>query len=188
MAFRGRTKMARTRIHRSVVTRWRSVMLERTEPGRAHSGSGYRQDPTGTLPGVPQRSPEPCRHRSAAPSPRRTDPGARRQAVCDIARNLAVTRDTLNRIPVAQTSCSTSPEGRRREAGAFDKRPQLGPGKAGVDPAAEAAIGAGNYVLTADDRRVAQDAVGDELRVLDKVGSVADDARHQHFCGPAALP
>ena len=50
-----------------------------------------------------------------------------------------------------------------------------------MDPAAEAAIGAGNDVLTADDRGVAQDAVGDELRVFDKVGSMADDARHQHF-------
>ena len=127
MAFRGRTKMARTRIHRSVVTRWRSVMLERTEPGRAHSGSGYRQDPTGTLRGVPQRSPEPCRHRSAAPSPRRTDPGTRRHAVCDIARNIAGARQPGLGTRRRPRACSTSPEGRRREAGAFDKRPQLGP-------------------------------------------------------------
>ena len=63
----------------------------------------------------------------------------------------------------------------------FDKRAQLGPGKIGVDAAAEAAIRAGNNVLTADDRRVPQDAVGDELRVLDKVGSVAHDPRHQHL-------
>src|SRR6516162_1581992 len=75
------------------------------------------------------------------------------------------------------------PEGSRRKAGPFDKRAQLGPGKVGVDPAAEAAIRAGNDVLTADDCGVAQNAVGDERRVLDKVGSVADDARHQHFAG-----
>ena len=50
-----------------------------------------------------------------------------------------------------------------------------------MDPAAEAAIRAGNDVFAADDRRVPQNAVGDELRVFDKVGSVADDARHQHL-------
>jgi hypothetical protein len=33
-----------------------------------------------------------------------------------------------------------------------------------VDAAAETAIGAGDYVLTANDPRVAQNAVGDELR------------------------
>jgi hypothetical protein len=39
------------------------------------------------------------------------------------------------------------------------------------DPAAEAAIRAGNDVFAADNRRVPQNAVGDELRVFDKVGS-----------------
>ena len=38
--------------------------------------------------------------------------------------------------------------------------------------AAEAAIRASDEVLTAEDRGVAQNAVGDELRVFDKVGSV----------------
>ena len=73
------------------------------EPWRARPSFGYRQDPTGTLSGVPQRSPEPYRHRSAAPSPCRTDPGARRQAVCDIARG---TLDSLNRNPAMATSMS----------------------------------------------------------------------------------
>src|SRR5262249_26706238 len=54
----------------------RGTQTQRTEPGRARPGLGYRQNPTGTLQGVPQRSPEPCRYRGAAPSPRRTDPGA----------------------------------------------------------------------------------------------------------------
>jgi hypothetical protein len=40
-----------------------------------------------------------------------------------------------------------------------------------MDPAAEAAIRAGNDVLTADDRGVPKNAVSDELRVLDTVGS-----------------
>ena len=54
-------------------------------------------------------------------------------------------------------------------------------GEVGVDAAAEAAIGADDDVLAAADRGVAQDAVGDQLRVLDKVGGVADDTRHQHL-------
>ena len=60
------------------------------------------------------------------------------------------------------------PERARRKARPFDKRPQLGPGKVGVDPAA-AAIGVDNGVLTADDSGVPQNAVGDELWVLDKL-------------------
>ena len=44
-----------------------------------------------------------------------------------------------------------------------------------MDPAAEAAICAGNNVLTADDRRVPQNAVGD----------VADDAWPSASCLPA---
>ena len=36
-----------------------------------------------------------------------------------------------------------------------------------MDAAAKAAIGAGDDVLAADDLGIAQDAVGDELRVLD---------------------
>jgi hypothetical protein len=42
----------------------------------------------------------------------------------------------------------------------------LGPGKVGLDPAAEATIRASNDVFAANDRRVAQNAVGNELRVL----------------------
>src|SRR6516165_9875972 len=78
-------------------------------------------------------------------------------------------------------ACSTSPEGRRRKAGAFHKRAQLGPGKVGVNPAAEAAIRTGNNVLAAGNRSVAQDSVSDELRVFDEVGGMADDAWHQHL-------
>jgi hypothetical protein len=50
-----------------------------------------------------------------------------------------------------------------------------------VDPAAEAAIRAGNDVFAADDRRVAQDPVGNERWVFDKVGGMADDTWHQHL-------
>jgi hypothetical protein len=71
------------------------AQAQHIQPRRTHPGPGYREDSTGTLPGVPQRSPEPCRHRSAAPSSCRADAGARRQAICDIAGNLAVARDNL---------------------------------------------------------------------------------------------
>jgi hypothetical protein len=37
----------------------------------------------------------------------------------------------------------------------------------------------GDDILAAGDRGVPQNAVGDELGVFDKVGGVADDARHQ---------
>ena len=74
-----------------------------------------------------------------------------------------------------------SPELLRGEAGAFGEAAQFGPGEVGMDPAAEAAIGAGDDVLAADDLGIAQDAVGDELRVLDEVGGVADHTRHQHL-------
>ena len=50
-----------------------------------------------------------------------------------------------------------------------------------MDTAAEAAIRAGDDVLTADDFGVAHDAVGDHLRVFDDVGGMADDARDQHL-------
>ena len=83
---------------------------------------------------------------------------------------------------VAQVrSAELRPEGLRGEAGAFGEGAELGPGEVGVDAAAEAAIGTGNDVLAADDLGVAQDAVGDELRVLDEVGRMADDAGHQHL-------
>src|SRR5580692_12421701 len=66
----------------------------------------------------------------------------------------------------------------RGEAGAFGEAAQFGPGEVGMDPAAEAAIGDGDDVLAAADLGIAQDAVGDELRVLDEVGGVADHTRH----------
>jgi hypothetical protein len=42
-----------------------------------------------------------------------------------------------------------SPELLRGEAGAFGEAAQFGPGEVGMDPAAEAAIGAGDDVLAA---------------------------------------
>src|ERR1700719_3835674 len=73
-----------------------------------------------------------------------------------------------------------SPELLRGEAGAFGEAAQFGPGEVGMDPAAEAAIGAGDDILAADHLGIAQDAIGDEVRVVDEVGGVADHTRHQH--------
>jgi hypothetical protein len=67
-------------------------------PGRACSRPGHRQNPTGTIRGMSKRSPEPCRHGGTAPYPRGTDPGARRQTLCDTDRNGAGTRDSLTRV------------------------------------------------------------------------------------------
>ena len=72
------------------------TQTQRTKSRRARIGPGYRQDPTRTLHGVPKRSPEPRRHCGTAPYPCRTYRGARRQAVCDVARNRAGTRGSLN--------------------------------------------------------------------------------------------
>lgn len=52
-----------------------------------------------------------------------------------------------------------------------------------MNPAAEAAIGTRDDILATDDRGIAQDAVGDQGRVFDKVGGMADDTRHQHLAG-----
>ena len=48
-----------------------------------------------------------------------------------------------------------------------------------MDAATEAAIGAGDNVFAADDLRVAHDAVGDDLRMLDDIGGMTDDAGNQ---------
>jgi len=50
-----------------------------------------------------------------------------------------------------------------------------------VNPAAEAAIGAGDGVLAPYHPGEVEDAVGDDLRVLYDVGGVTDDARDQDF-------
>src|SRR6516165_1616361 len=76
---------------------------------------------------------------------------------------------------------STGPKRLRGEARAFGERSQLAPDEIGMDAAAEAAIGAGNDVFAAGDCGVTQDTVGDQLRVLDEVGGMADDAGHQHL-------
>src|SRR5271170_6723003 len=48
-----------------------------------------------------------------------------------------------------------------------------------MNPAAETAIGAGDDVLAPGDSGEIEDAVGDDLGMLDDVGGVADNARDQ---------
>src|SRR5258706_2519442 len=52
-----------------------------------------------------------------------------------------------------------------------------------MDATAEAAIGAGDDVVAADDFSEGDDAVGYEFRVLDEIGGVADDAGNEDFSG-----
>ena len=52
-----------------------------------------------------------------------------------------------------------------------------------MDATAETAIGTGGNVFQSGDRGVAQDTVGNQLRVLDQVGGVTDNRGHQHFVG-----
>ena len=46
---------------------------------------------------------------------------------------------------------------------------------------AEAAIGAGEHVFPPDDVGEADQPVGDQVRMLDHVGRVTDDARYQQL-------
>ena len=62
-----------------------------------------------------------------------------------------------------------------------------------MNPPAEAAIGAGDHVLATGDPGEIEDAVGDDLGMLDDIGGVADDARDQdlalgQFDVPPNLP
>ena len=48
-----------------------------------------------------------------------------------------------------------------------------------ANPVAEATVGAGNYVLRADQLREPEQALGDQFGVLDDVGCVPHHAGHQ---------
>src|SRR5688572_33321074 len=79
------------------------------------------------------------------------------------------------------------PQLRRGQAGAFGERLELLPDHLGMNlgPIAglgrEAAVGAGEDVLPADDPGIADQTLGDQLRVLDDVTSVRDDAGYQRL-------
>src|SRR5215469_10631779 len=65
-----------------------------------------------------------------------------------------------------------------REFRAGDERFELGPDELRMDPAAEAAIRAGNDVLASRNPGEIEDAVGNDLGMLDDVGGVADNTRN----------
>ena len=48
-------------------------------------------------------------------------------------------------------------------------------------PATDTAVRAGDHVLAADQLCIANDALGDELRVLDDVAGVTDDTGNQYL-------
>src|SRR5215469_1358286 len=70
-----------------------------------------------------------------------------------------------------------SPQDLRRTPRALGQRLELGPADRRVaDPRAESAIGAGEHIRAPDQPRIAHEALGDQIGMLDEVGAVADDA------------
>src|SRR5205823_208755 len=94
---------------------------------------------------------------------------------------------TIDRLYCTCTGCSTSsiPEALAGQFGAFGEGVELGPHHTRIDlgPVGrlrrEAAVGASQDVLAADELRVAANALRDELRMLDKVVAVGDHTRDQ---------
>src|SRR5499427_10950374 len=68
-----------------------------------------------------------------------------------------------------------SPELAGGEPCALNQRFELGPGDLRVNAAAEATVGRRDDPLLADEVGKPDDAVGDEIGMLDDVGGVADD-------------
>src|ERR1700684_4592533 len=87
----------------------------------------------------------------------------------------------------ARAPCKTSktawsaPKLLARERGALRQSFELGPGDHRMHAAAEPAIGRGDHALAADAFGEAQNALRHELRMLDHVRSVADDAGQNHL-------
>ena|SRR6516165_3429079 len=127
-----------------------------TESGRARSGSGYRQDTTRNF---TWRAPMTGRTMSASQCSAISAPHGSRSVTASCMRHRSEwskhARQPEAELASVHEHVQRGPERRRREASPFDNRPQLSPGKVDVDPAAEAAIRAGNDVLAADDRGIA---------------------------------
>src|SRR5262245_50997155 len=85
------------------------------------------------------------------------------------------------------------PELPRRAARPLGHAGELRPGDVGIDggladPRAEAAIGPGADVLAAAQPRVAADALGNQVRVLDEVGRGVEHARDEDLAGGQLHP
>src|SRR5947208_1536908 len=74
-----------------------------------------------------------------------------------------------------------SPEPLGGEPRALDQGAKLGPGDLRMHASAEAAVRPGDDIVAADCAGETHDPLGDQLRVLDQIGGVADDARQQYF-------
>src|SRR5262252_701389 len=73
-----------------------------------------------------------------------------------------------------------SPEDLRRAARAFGKRLEFGPADRRMsNPRAEPAIGAGEHIMAPDKPRIAHQALGDQIGMLDEIGAMPDDTRDQ---------
>jgi hypothetical protein len=74
---------------------------------------------------------------------------------------------------------SLVPDARRGQGSALDEGGKLRPAEFRVDAGAESAVGARDDILRAEAVAIADDALGDQLGMLDVVGRVSDDAGNE---------
>src|SRR5438046_1059948 len=67
------------------------------------------------------------------------------------------------------------------EGGAFGEDLELRPAELRVEAAPEAAVGPGDDVFAPDEAGVVDQPVGDELRVLEGISRMTDDAGHENL-------
>src|SRR5207247_3193659 len=92
-------------------------------------------------------------------------------------RALAASRSFLRAaLPFARLG-APRPESPARQTRALGERLEFRPGDLGAShPGAQAAVGSAHDVLAAEELRVPQQALGDELGMLDEVAAMPDDA------------
>src|SRR5690606_26559401 len=95
---------------------------------------------------------------------------------------------TASHVYSLQSGRLAAPQFAARAARALAERFELRPLDRRVDAAdmrrlGEAAVGAAEHVLTADELRHAHEALGDEFGMLDHVGGMADDAGNELAAG-----
>src|SRR5919106_5423059 len=83
--------------------------------------------------------------------------------------------------PIERGHVLLAPQPFRGYARAFGHGSQLGPGHAGLHLVARAAVCTGDDPLAADPRGVVYESLGHQLRMLDPIGAVPDDAREQQL-------
>src|SRR5262245_25583369 len=96
------------------------------------------------------------------------------------------TRRRHSEAPLKGSARRSSPEPTGRDLRTLAKGPELQPRDPGIDSriadeSAEAAIGAGDHVLLADDLRILLEALRHEPRMLDDVGEGVDHAGDQRL-------